>query len=188
MWAIFDGADDSQITQDFIADNTHFGQYGDGLIPEDIASGVDMFTNSNGYLLQSPSNNIGQDECIAACIASIKDFRLAIVPFYRGLHTVLAIGYKWHYENGKRIADKMFYHDPAVGPSIDINAIDLKVNRFKPLYTPPCYWVVVGRSKNYSDGQLGYREFLAGKGTFYGGPSVYNPYTFDPKEPVPTKD
>jgi hypothetical protein len=186
MWAIFDGADEFEITQDFIADHINFGYYGNGVIPDDIRDGVEMFTDSFGYVAQELPTNLGQDECIAACIASIKDFRLAIVPFFKGLHAVLAFGYKWHYENGMRIADKMYYHDPnpLVGPNRVLPAYDLKIAYFKPINDPPCYWSVVARRRNRTDGIDGYNIFISEGGTFYGGPSVYDPLSFNPLNPI----
>lgn len=177
MWALFDGADESEITQDFIADNINFGYYGNGVIPEDIRYGVEIFTDSAGYLVQQPPDNFGQDRCIAGCIASIKDFRLSIVPFNHGYHAVLGFGYQWHYEGGQRVADKMYYHDPnpAVGPDRVLSAAEIKVDHFTPVSNPPCYWVVIGRYKNKVDGFDGYSTFLAEGGTYYGGPSVYDP-------------
>ena len=186
MWAILDGADDTEITQDFIADQISFGYFGNGVIPENIVECIEMFTNSFGHIALEPPTNLGQDECLAGCIASIKDFRPAIVPFFRGVHAVLAFGYRWHYDSGKRIADKMYYHDPNgnVGPDRVLPALDLKLNHFTNISNPPCYWTIVARRRNRDDGILGYNIFISEGGTFYGGPSNYNPLSYDPRDPI----
>jgi hypothetical protein len=181
MWAIWDEVDESLIPQDLIADNMHINYYSNGVVPEDIEEGVGMFTGSSGYLRVAPPSNFGQDDCIAGCIASIKDFRLAIVPFKRGTHAVLAFGYQWHYDGGQRVADKMFYHDPdeRVGPNKAIVAVKLKTEYFLPDAIRDSFWVVIGRYKNSTDGTAGYNVFIAEGGTFYGGPLNY-----DPSQPI----
>lgn len=181
MWAMWDGYDESLIPQDLIADNMEINYYGNGVIPENIEEGVGMFTDSSGYMKVEPPTNFGQDDCIAGCIASIKDFRLAIVPFKRGTHAVLAFGYKWHYDGIRRVADIMYYHDPdnLVGPNKTVVGVKLKTEKFLPDTIRASYWVVIGRFKNSTDGTSGYNVFITEGGTFYGGPTNY-----DPSQPI----
>lgn len=186
MWAMYDGADESEIPQDFIADNMDINYYSSGVEPEKIEDAVDMFTNAYGYMKIASSTNYGQDQCIAGCIASIKDFTLSIVPFNRGTHAVLAFGYKWHYDAGVRVADKMYYHDPDgdAGADLVVYAHTLKFQKFLPDSRRGYYWTIIARRKNSTDGDNGLNIFINEGGTFYGGPSTYDPFTFDPRDPI----
>ncbi len=174
MWALYD--DKPEPTQDtiyyqIVANNSHGGY----IWAEDIRNAVGFYTDSSGYLQEEPSGNVYQDACIASCIAAIKDFRLAIMPFYNGNHAVLATGYKWHYENGKRVADVMYYHDPDNKPYRQLPAADIKNTYFTWDNQRGSYWVIVGRRRQTVDGWDGYLNFLEEGGTYYGGPPIYNP-------------
>jgi len=180
MWSWYHGY--TNVTQTDIAD--YIGIDTLGTYPESVVEGINHFTQSNGFLVEYNNTNLGQDYCIAACIAAIKDFTPAIMPFYCGTHAVLVIGFTWHYEDSIRIADTMYYHDPNPqhGANMDVTAIGLKIGRFSPIINTNKYLVIVGRQANLWDGLDGYNTFITEGGTFYGGPEVYNPLTFDPFE------
>jgi Peptidase_C39 like family len=175
MWSLFDDIN-PEPTQDeiysFLMENSNHGGY---IWADDLVVGVGQFTRSIGYLKDEIMNNLGQDRCISASIASIKDFRLSIMPFSAGRHAVLVVGYKWHYENDQRVADKMFYHDPNSRGDLFLTAADLKQNYFLIDNNRGSYWVIVGRHKNVDDGFTGYMNFIAEGGTYYGGPAIYDP-------------
>jgi len=175
MWAWYQGY--TNVTQPQIANYigvTTFGAY-----PDMIVQGIERFTASLGFLVEYKNTNLGQDCCIAACIAAIKDFTPSIMPFYGGTHGVLVIGYTWHYENKIRIADDMEYHDPnpEMGPNKNLTPIGLKTGAFWTVKNK--YMAIVGRRLQLRNGLDGYNTFIAEGGTFYGGPSNYNPLTFN---------
>ena len=145
--------------------------------------GIEHFTDSIGFYVIYDDTNIRQDYCIAACIAGVKDFTPSIMPFYGGAHGVLVIGFTWHYnEDDMRIADEMVYHDPnpTYGANQDVTPVSLKIGKFLPILSNNKYMVYVGRRGLWKDGVSGYNTFIAEGGTFYGGPAVYNPLTYDP--------
>ncbi|UCH98444.1 MAG: C39 family peptidase [Candidatus Aminicenantes bacterium] len=80
MWAWYDRHFD--VTQNQIAN--YIGIATLGSYPENVVEGVNAFTDSYGFMVEYNNTNIGQDHCIAACIAAIKDFTPAIMPFYGG--------------------------------------------------------------------------------------------------------
>ena len=180
MWAWYDG---NYVTQTQIAD--YIGLEPLGADVTATLTGIEHFTNSFGFLVMYDDTNIGQDYCIASCIASVKDFTPSIMPFSGGIHGVLVIGFTWHYnEDDIRVADEMVYHDPdpSYGAYQKVTADALKIGRFWPILTNNRYMVFVGRRSLWKNGVSGYNTFIAEGGTFYGGPAVYNPLTYNPFE------
>jgi hypothetical protein len=176
MWAAYERINPEPNQGDIyyrLSQNTHEGY----IWAEDIAAGVTYYTNSAGYLLEYENGDeVSQDLCISACIASIKDYRLALVPFKRGRHVVLAYGYKWHYDSNKRrVADVMHYHDPDNKPYQTVSGAMLKLYKFQYDLNRNSYWTIVGHKKYETEGTAGYRKFLEEGGTYYGGPSDYQP-------------
>ena len=182
MWSLFDDRFHGNSQMEIAIWLEQYGEHpvSWGYHAEDLTRCVREFTDSQGYLKKERASNLGQDSCIASSIASIKDFRLSMMPFDKGDHAVLVIGYIWHYDNGQRVADEIIYHDPKKGGHLDLPAGLLKSNYFKPDKRDSTYWVIVGRQKNASDGWDGYQNFVIEGGTFYGGPKVYDPVTWNP--------
>lgn len=175
MWSQYDGRSPMPTQReiyDYVGSYSPLGY----VLRENIKYGVTRFTNSHGVLYEESPTNVGQDACIAACIASIKDFRPAIMPFYGGRHAVLVIGCRWHYENKRRVADSISFHDPQSGANIIKSAAELKEIFFNFDVNDGIFWVVLGDDKDIDDGWSGYMTFIEEGGTYYGGPTRYNPY------------
>jgi hypothetical protein len=171
MWAAYTGR---SVQQDEIA-STIGGAWPS---PDQVVTGVNIFTNSIGWLeFESAYNPYHQDVCIAYSIASIQDSCPSIMPFYGGMdsHGILAIGFQWHEDGiGTPIADFMTYHDPNpnYGNNIEITGATLKQ------YFLPCngyYFVIVGRRFYINLGLEGYNAFSAAGGTYYGAGPDYEP-------------
>ncbi len=83
MWADYDG---HYVNQGPIAD-----AIGTWPNPNEIVLGVNLFTNSFGWLeFTEGPDDFNQDSCIAFSIACVNDNCPSIMPFNAGMHGVLA--------------------------------------------------------------------------------------------------
>lgn len=170
MWGAYDGI--------FTSQSEIANAIGTWPNPYQVANGVNMYTNSVGWLeFESAYNPYNQDLCIAYSIASVQDSCPSIMPFYGGqeVHSILAIGFQWHEDGaGTPIAEYITYHDPdsVLGPSIEISGSRLK-SRFLP--SNGYYFTIVGRQDHIDSGIGGYNAFCEAGGTYYGAPPDYRP-------------
>ena len=112
---------------------------------------------------------------MGACITGIENGAPAIMPFYEASHAVLVTGFEWYVENGRPIAEVMYYNDP--DPEIGEPTVE-SANVVKNIYFTPhagLYYVILGDEFFYHEGVTGHDTFVIRSGTYYGGPSVYDP-------------
>lgn len=171
MWAWYDG--NTFFTQDEIAQDLG--------APTSLSMtewGVNLFTNSIGWTEIRPASNYSQDLCITASVESYKQDCPSIMPFYGGQHGVLTTGYKYHDDqDGRPIADAMYYHDPMPGVGgahLCLSAEVLKEGFYTPVQG--YYYVIVGDRMFAASAVDAYDAFLDAGGTYYGGPTNYNPF------------
>ncbi len=76
------------------------------------------------------------------------------------------------------MAIKAYYHDPTGAPNQTISALALDY-AFDP--APYSYWVILGYSDYVDAGIDGHDTFVLRRGTYYGGPSNYDPKDLNPE-------
>ena len=171
MWAHYDGC---YYSQESIAN--FIGTWPCGTPPYDVVEGVRFFTFSWGYLAYKYDSVPGaQGDLMGACIEGIEDGTPSMMPFYNGSHSVLVTGFEWHYENNRPIAELMYFNDPDpwVGEPDAQSADDIKDFYFTPHAN--LYYVILGDEFYYNNGIEGHDDFVLRLGTYYGGPSIYDP-------------
>jgi hypothetical protein len=174
MWAHWDG--DYMLTQDEIAQEVGIAGTTNLANPYDVERAVGVFTGSMGYLEKRHWLEPGAEgDIIASTIQGIEYSTPAILPVDSGLHTILIKGYEWKEKNEKPFAIRAFYHDPDGEDDEDIPAY-LLMYMFDPA---PDYWAILGWEYFVWDGAFGHDMFVLRGGTYYGGPSYYNPKDLD---------
>ncbi|UCH94434.1 MAG: hypothetical protein JSV88_29760 [Candidatus Aminicenantes bacterium] len=146
-----------------------------GIDPYSVRDGVNYYTFSQGYVAYRYLYEPGAPgDLISACIEGIKEHVPAIMPFYGASHAILVIGFEWHEDVDRPIAEVMYYHDPDEywGSNISITGSELEFN-FTPIVG--IYYVIVGDSWFDMYGTIGHDNFVIRRGTYYGGPSFYDP-------------
>ncbi len=102
------------------------------------------------------------------------------MPFY-GWHSVLIKGYKWKEveyiddDGCRNTKPKAIYaqvHDPDALPN---DILSFNVLKFAFCPAPNSYWVVLGFEDYAYEGIFGHDTFVMRRGSYYGGPSDYNP-------------
>lgn len=178
MWAAKDGI---TATQQEIANYIGMGVC--GVNPMLLERGVAHFTCSEGYLaLKSIWEPGAQGDLISATITGVKYGIPSIMPFFVD-HTVLIKGYKYREDiPGKPIAIEAYYHDPNRNPNQRRTAAQLSSN-FDP--SGSTYWVLVGFPDLMDMGIDGHNAFILSGGTYYGGPSYYDPKGLTPDPSLP---
>jgi hypothetical protein len=179
MWSDYDGFN---VTQQDIA--WYIGvSPGQPAHPAQLEHGVSQCTCYEGHLAVRLWNEPGaQGDLIAATIAGMDRYIPSIMPFWED-HAVIITGHKWREdEYGRPFAIKTWYHEsnPANGgPDVEIPA-DILAHSFMPC--PWEYWVIVAYPELVEKGIEGHNMFVVAGGTYYGGPSYYNPkgLTLDP--------
>ena len=170
MWALYDGI---AVTQNEI--EAYTGTYPN---PFEVANAISIFTGSYGWIEYEDAILIdqAQDLCISYSVACIEDRCPSIMPFERGDHSVITIGYKWTQTSaGFPLAEYMDYHDPNPNEG---GGLRLPGNVLKTLFLPTeqgYYFVIVGFGFHVNVGRIGYAAFLDAGGTYLGGPSIYYP-------------
>lgn len=152
-----------------------------GCPPTSIEYGVGEFTCSEGaYVHKSEHEPGAQGDLIAMTITGIECGTPSIMPFHED-HAIIIRGHQWREdENGRPIAIRAYHHDPNNIPDTSISASLLK-NFFQP--SPSDYWIVVAYPDYQFDGISGHNQFILLGGTYYGGPSIYDPKgLIDPME------
>ncbi len=173
MWADRDG---ECLNQYYIAEVV--GVSGDGADPQDIKQGLQSFTFSNPKIAYREScEPDAQGDLLAGAVRGIVHDYPSIVPFYDGIHAVIVRGFEWH-ENavtGKSVAEVMFYHDPDPweGDTKALVAHMLKDFYFTP--TAGDYWLILPLPALIDEGEEDHLQFILAGGTYYGGPSFYDP-------------
>jgi hypothetical protein len=178
MWADWDGVN---VTQQDIANYLGVGNH--TISPYEVLYGVGYFTCSPGHLETRDSFEPGsQGDLISASIYGIQGYVPSIMPFFTD-HAVLIKGYKWREdENNEPLAIKVWYNDPNGYYNRSCSGSSLKS------YFMPCpfdYWLIVGDYDFIDGGIDGHDDFVYERGTWYGGPSYYNPKGLDVKPPKP---
>jgi len=169
---------------------SYIGALSGGVGPYDVEDGVRFYTASSGYVayryLYQPGS---QGDLIAACIEGVKNYVPAIMPFYSGTHAILVTGFEWYEDiNADRpIAEMMYYNDPDPfwGESMSITGTDLDFY-FGPAYG--IYYVIIGESCFDTYGTFGHDGFVLRNGTYYGGPSIYDPKGLLEPDPDPNEN
>lgn len=171
MWALFDGI---PCTLSQIVSWT--GAWPCGVPPLVVRDAIGFFTFSQGYCAVEYDSTPGaQGDLMGACIEGIKDRVPAIMPFYEGSHAVLVTGFEWHEDaNGKPIGEVIFYSDPDgyIGKTFEIVA---NIEDFYWTPTSGLYYVLLGCGCYVNNGVIGHDDFVLREGTYYGGPTVYDP-------------
>ena len=99
------------------------------------------------------------------------------MPFHMD-HAVLIKGHEWKEKKvtEEPVAIRAYYHDPYGNQNVDISANVLR-DYFEP--APWDYWVILGWREFLDNGVFGHDMFVLMGGTYYGGPSYYNPKGLD---------
>jgi hypothetical protein len=176
MWADYDGITVSQYD---IA--TMLGvQPGQTVAPDVLEWGVGFYTWSEGCLATKLMSVPGaKGDLIAATIYGVDDRNPSIMPFWED-HAVIIKGYQWYWDEGyKPVATNVRYHDPN-GEANQYETANILDAYFMP--SPYAYWVIVAHPEYVGMGLEGHNAFIVAGGTYYGGPSYYNPkgLTLDP--------
>jgi len=168
MWADYDGF---QYSQSQIASLLGIG-VNDTTSPFELETGISYYTCSEGYCATKDMFVDGaQGDLIGATIYGIQDYVPAIMPYYAD-HAVLITGYKWTEDNGSPVAVRVFYHNPNGLPDQSSTGSVLNI------WFMPCpfdYWVIIGMPYYVPEGIIGHDSFVLEGGTYYGGPSYYDP-------------
>lgn len=173
MWAERDG---QCLDQYYIAATV--GVFGDGAHPVNIRDGINAFTSSLPRIaMRSWDEPDAQGDLLAGAVKGIIMNYPSIVPFYDGTHAVIVRGFEWHEnaDTGKPVAEVMFYHDP--DPWEGENQA-LVANMLKDYYFTPTggdYWIILPLPTLVDAGVVSHIQFIMEGGTYYGGPSVYDP-------------
>ena len=173
MWAHYDTG--TCYSQNDIASYIGLGATG-GIDPWSVRNGVEYYTYSPGYVADFCYGSPGaQGDLISSCITGIQEYVPAIMPFYEARHAVLVIGFEWHNEGDRPIAEVMYYHDPDEywGANMAVVASELEEYYFTPIYG--IYYVIIGYRSFLYDGIDGHDNFVLRRGIYYGGPSIYDP-------------
>jgi hypothetical protein len=175
MWADLDGI---QIPLLDIAGDIGIAPNDRGASPDELLCVIGTYTHSEGYLAIKDSDEPGaQGDLISSTIEGIKYCVPSIMPFTWGEHAVLIKGYEWREKgDGTPYAIRCYYHDPNNRPSQNISAYALGLNFSASFFR---YWVLLGRPEFLINGTFGHDSFVIQGGTYYGGPSVYNPKNLD---------
>ena len=181
MWAHYDHPC-CEVSQLDIADYVGVGAY--GVLPWDILRGVSHFTSVEGFLALKDIYTPGaQGDLLGATITGIKNGQPSILPTRFGEHAIIIRGHEWHEENGRPIADEIFYHDPD-----DIPDLSMPANLFlNYVFTPPTfgdYWAIIAFVSFFDAGIAAHDEFVLSNGTYYGGPLHYDPKGLVPDPPI----
>ncbi len=175
MWARWD--DNHAVTQNQIAQEVGISPNGYLASPYHLESAVPLFTHSIGYLERRSFWDLGvEGDMIAAAIEGIKWDTPAIMPVDDGDHVILLKGFEWIEKPDKKpFAIRAMYHNPAGENNREISASLLQAN-FAPA---PDYWLILGDRSFVWNGEIGHDLFVMKGGTYYGGPSDYNPKKLD---------
>lgn len=172
MWIKFDMG--YYYNQYDIAATIGLGSYG-GIDPISVRDGMRYYTNlwahvASRYCYEDGSHG----DLVAVCIEAIREGFPSIMPFYEAAHAVLVTGFEWHEENGRPIAEVMYYHDPNefYGPNMVVSGSQLEYT-FTPIQC--IYYVVIADSWFDNMGTTRHDDFVLSLGTYYGGPPVYDP-------------
>ena len=174
MWAHFDGW---EVAQDSIASYVGITPGSYAANPYQLERAVGAYTGAYGYLERREFWEPGaQGDLISSTIEGLKYCVPSIMPF-SGNHAVLIKGSEWNEKtDGSPLAKRIYLHDPNNLPSQNISADEL-TRRFIPC--PFDYWVIVGWEDFILNGIIGHDTFVLMGGTYYGGPSYYNPKDLD---------
>jgi hypothetical protein len=171
MWSLFDGYG---TTQSQVVSWT--GAWPCGVPPLTVVDAIGFFTNSMGHCALKYDHTPGaQGDLMGACIEGIKDRVPSIMPFYDGSHAVLVTGFEWHKDaTGRPIGEVIYYSDPDgyVGKWFETVAF-VEDHLWTP--TSGLYYVLLGWVGYVYNGITGHDDFVLRLGTYYGGPSVYDP-------------
>jgi hypothetical protein len=164
------------------------GSYG-GIDPYSVRDGMRYYTYLMAHVAYRYCNEDGaHGDLVAVCIEAIRDGFPSIMPFYSADHAVLVTGFEWHKENGRPIAEVMYYHDPNqyYGPNMVISGSQLEYT-FTPIQC--ILYVIIADSWFDYIGPVRHDSFVLNLGTYYGGPPIYDPKGLlddlpeDPEEP-----
>ena len=174
MWADRDGDCPDQ----YLIAST-IGVSAGGAYPDDIIEGLNAFTFCPWpkLAIRCWTEPDAQGDLLAGAIRGIEQNYPAVVPFYDGTHAVIVRGFEWHenLETGKPVAEVMFYHDPDPweGPDQALVANMLLDYYFTPVAGD--YWIILALPSFVEDGINSHIQFIQAGGTYYGGPSIYDP-------------
>jgi hypothetical protein len=175
MWAEWDG--NMSLTQNQIAQEVGIAGTSYLANPYDVERAVGVFTNSMGYLEIRNWLELGAEgDIIASTIEGIKYSTPSIIPINYGLHTILMKGYEWTEKDEKPFAIRAYYHDPYNNMHDRNVPASLLLFEFDPA---PDYWAILGWEYFVWNGAFGHDMFVLQGGTYYGGPSYYNPKNLD---------
>ena len=171
MWATYDGI---PCTQAQVANWT--GAWPCGVPPFTVVDAIGFFTFSQGYFAWRYNYELGaQGDLMGACIEGIKDNVPSIMPFYGGSHAVLVTGFEWHEDATDRpIGEVIYYSDPD-GDYGEMVRIVANVEDFYWTPTAGLYYVLLGWEFYIYNGITGHDNFVLRRGTYYGGPPIYDP-------------
>lgn len=173
MWAAMSG---NNVSMDEISDYVGCGSW--GTRPVDIPLGVARYTCAEGYLAIRDRNEAGaQGDLVSATVVGIEHGVPSIMPFFVD-HAVLIKGSKYRKdETGRPIAINLYLHDPEIGPNRVRTASEIATRFMSNGYN---YWVVVGFPEFLDMGIYDHNTFVLMGGTYYGGPSIYDPKGLNP--------
>jgi len=171
MWALFDGI---PCTQAQVVSWT--GAWPCGVPPLRVVEAIGFFTLSPGYAAWKYDSEPGaQGDLMGACIEGIKDRVPAIMPFEGGSHAVLVTGFEWHEDaNGKPIGEVIYYNDPDGYVGKWYETVSYIENNLWT-ETNGLYYVLLGCEWYVDPGEMGHDGFVLRRGTYYGGPPIYDP-------------
>jgi hypothetical protein len=116
-----------------------------------------------------------QGDLISACVDSIKDNVPAILPINGNSHAILVTGFEWHEEpDGRPIGEVIFFNDPDGEVGQDYDTV-VAIENFYWDSAGGFYYILMGDSCYLYNGITGHDRFVFRKGTYYGGPSFYDP-------------
>jgi hypothetical protein len=185
MWRQYDGLL-PDLTQDQIGGLINVGELGTS--PASVVAGVCVLTNSDNAEMVAIHDYLpgAQGDLVSACIEGVDNYVPSIMPFYYGFHAVVFVGYKGRTlkEDGSPLAKYVYINDPeTIYAKERITFADLKDFYFTPVDFD--YYVILGDPSFFTYGTIGHDQFVWNLGTYYGGPSVYDPkgiLDIDPSE------
>jgi Papain-like cysteine protease AvrRpt2 len=179
MWAHYDNL--QTITQSQIAAYVGIDPNAcSGTDPYELLYAVGAYTLSYGWMENKVLTELGvQGDMIASAIEGICHSVPSIFPLDFCSHAVIARGFEWtENTDGKPLAIRVIFNDPADGRRRDVNASAFML-RYDPDPNTFHYWVILGWEDFVWGGINGHDIFVMLGGTYYGGPSYYNPKNLD---------
>jgi hypothetical protein len=143
-----------------------------------LRAGVGELTGSPGWIASIGAGQPGAPgDIISGCVEGMFEGNPSILLCFYGSHFVLAIGYKGvEYDpiTGKPVAHNIFIHDPAAGNGkTKLTAGELFSQYFHQ--SSGKYWAIVPHENVFWWGIQSHDDFVLRRGTYYGGPSIYDP-------------